>query len=103
MQTEELTKAEQNEIVLFNVMEELVRYTVNEKIGTMDMCTCEICRLNACAAALNSLPPRYVTTTRDNLLSYVPGEMLNYKTQVLVETTKALLQVKGHPPHDGIS
>lgn len=100
MLVEELTKGEQSDKVLFNVMEEMVRRVVDEKIGTMDMCDCEVCRLNACAIALNTLPPRYVTSQRGNLLAHVSGEMLNYKSQVLVETTKALLQVKAHPLHD---
>lgn len=100
MLVEELTKDSQDDKVLFNVMEEMVRRTVDEKIETMNMCKCEICRLNACALALNSLPPCYVTSRRGNLLAYVSGEMLNYKSQVLVETTKALLKVKEHPLHD---
>ena len=78
----------------------MVRRSVDEKIVTMDMCNCRICRLNACAIALNALPTLYVTSKRGNLLAQVSGEMLNYKTQVLVETTKALLIVKEHPLHD---
>ncbi len=100
MLVEELTKDAQDSKVLFNVMEEMVRRTVDEKIGSMDMCQCDICRLNACAIALNALPPCYVTSQRGNLLAHVSGEMLNYKSQVLVETTKALLKVKEHPLHE---
>ncbi|MGI5979579.1 MAG: late competence development ComFB family protein [Oscillospiraceae bacterium] len=100
MLVEELTKNSQNDKVLFNVMEELVRRAVDERIEAMDMCKCEICRLNACALALNALPPRYVTSKRGNMLAYVSGEMTHFKSQVLVETTKALLQVKEHPLHD---
>ncbi len=100
MLVDELTKGDQDERVLFNVMEEMVRRSVDETIGTLDMCDCEICRLNACAIALNTLPPHYVTSKRGNLLAQVSGEMLNYKTQVLVETTRALLNVKEHPLHD---
>ena len=100
MLVDELTKGKQDEDVLFNVMEEMVRRTVDDKIVTMDMCDCGICRLNACAIALNTLPTLYVTSKRGNLLAQVSGEMLNYKTQVLVETTKALLKVKEHPLHD---
>jgi len=100
MLIEELTKNSQEDKVLFNVMEEMVRRTVDEKIETMDMCKCEICRLNACAIALNALPACYVTSRRGNLLAYVSGEMLNFKSQVLVETTKALMMVKDHPLHN---
>ena len=64
------------------------------------MCTCEICKLNACAIALNNLTPRYVTTTRGKLLAKVPAEKINYQTQILVEVTKALMAVKVHPLHE---
>ena len=100
MLVNELTKGDQNEKVLFNVIEEMVRRFVDENIVKLDMCDCEICRLNACAIALNALPPHYVTSKRGNLLARVSGEMLNYKTQALVETTKALLKVKENPLHD---
>lgn len=96
----ELTKGDQNEKIMFNVMEEIVRRFVDEKIVTMDMCDCEICRMNACAIALNALPAHYVTSKRGNLLAQISEEMLSYRTQVLVETTKALLKVKEHPLHE---
>ena len=99
MLKEKLTKAEQNEMILVNVVEELVRNTVDEIIITMDMCTCDICKLNACAIALNSLSPHYVTTTKGKLLAKIPAEMINYHTQVLVESTKALMKVKAQPLH----
>ena len=96
---EEYTKEEQGELILANTIEEIVKYTVNEIIENMDMCTCKICRLNACAIALNKLPPHYVTTTTGALLAKIPTEMINYHIIVLVEVTKALMAVKEHPMH----
>ncbi len=84
---------------LVNLIEELVKITVNGTISQMDMCACEICRLNACAIALNNLMPHYVTTTKGKLLAKIPVEMINYRTKVLVEVTKALMIVKEHPLH----
>lgn len=55
MLNEDFTKDEQRELILTNIVEELVKLTVDSVIPTMDMCTCEICRLNACAIALNVL------------------------------------------------
>lgn len=99
MLKERLTLAAQNEMILVNVIEELVRQTIDQIISSMDMCTCDICKLNACAIALNSLSPHYVTTTKGQLLAKIPAEMLNYHTQVLVESTKALMKVKELPLH----
>lgn len=100
MLNEEYTKEEQSKIILANIIEEIVKYAVDDIIDSMDMCKCEICRLNACAIALNNLPPRYVTTSIGTLLAKIPTEMINYHTIVLVEVTKALMIVKEHPMHN---
>lgn len=99
MLSEDITKEEQGELVLANIVEELVKQTVGEVISKMDMCTCDICKLNACAIALNNIKPKYVTTTRGKLLAKIITEKMHYHTEVLVEVTKALLQVKEHPLH----
>jgi competence protein ComFB len=96
---EDYTKAEQSELLLVNIVEELVRQTVDYLISTMAMCDCNICRLNACAIALNALNPHYVTTTKGALLTRIPSEMKNYQAQILVEATKALMIVKENPLH----
>ena len=99
MLNEDYTKEEQGKIILVNTIEEIVKYTVDDIINSMDMCTCKTCRLNACAIALNNLIPHYVTTTIGTLLAKIPTEMINYHTIVLVEVTKALMIVKQHPMH----
>ncbi len=99
MLNENITKEDQSELILVNIVEELVKQTVNEVISKMDMCSCEICRLNACAIALNKLEPHYVTTTRGKLLAKIITEKMNYHTEVLVEVTKALMSVKENPLH----
>lgn len=97
---EDYTRSQQDELLLVNIIEELVGESVNEIIPTMDMCTCDICKLNACAIALNNLKPRYVTTTKGKLIAKMPAEIINYQTQMVVEVTKALIIVKAHPLHD---
>ena len=99
MLNEDYTKDEQKQLILTNIIEEMVKQTVNSIIPTMDMCTCEICRLNACAIALNALPAHYVTTTKGSLMARISIERKDYQIQVLVETTKALMMVKKHPLH----
>lgn len=99
MLNENYTKDEQGELILTNITEELVKQTVDSIISTMNMCDCEICKLNACAIALNALPPHYVTTTKGKIMAKISTEIRVYQIQVLVETTKALLIVKEHPLH----
>ncbi|MFB0921461.1 MAG: late competence development ComFB family protein [Oscillospiraceae bacterium] len=99
MFNENITKEEQSEMILANTTEELVRMTVDEVISKMDMCSCEICKLNACAIALNNLEPHYVTTTRGRLIAKIITLKMNHHTEVLVEVTKALLIVKKNPLH----
>ena len=99
MLNEDFTKDEQSELLLVNITEELVKETINSIIPTMNMCNCEICRLNACAIALNVLTPHYVTTTKGKLIAKIITEERANQIQVLVETTKALMIVKEHPLH----
>ena len=96
---ENITKEKQSEMILVNTTEELVKMTVDEVISKIDMCSCDICKLNACAIALNKLEPHYVTTTRGKLLAKIITEKMNYQMEVLVEVTKALLTVKKNPLH----
>ena len=86
-------------LILVNVLEELVRDRVDSYIKAMDMCKCEKCRLNACAIALNSLPAKYVTTTRGALMAQLAATNLEYQTSVQVQVLKALNVVKENPIH----
>ena len=99
MLNEDFTKDEQKELILTNIIEELVKQSVDSVLPTMDMCNCEICRLNACAIALNALTPHYVTTTKGGIMARISIEPRVQQIQVLVETTKALMMVKKHPLH----
>ncbi len=99
MDNDNFATDEKSELVLINIPEALVLQTVKQIILTMNMCTCEICKLNASAIALNALTPNYVITTKGKLQGKISTEMINYHIQVLVETTKALMIVKNHPPH----
>jgi len=48
----------------FNVVEIIVNQELDEVIRAEGGCTCDECRANALALALNSLPPRYVSDHR---------------------------------------
>ena len=87
------------QIVLVNVMEELVKQQVKESVKELGACECETCYLNACAVALNCLMPKYVTTKKGALLSKVTEMELENKTIILVAVTKAVMQVMKYPYH----
>ena len=47
---------------LRNLMEDAVAYAIVDLHKSCDFCSCEQCRLDILALALNQLPPRYVVT-----------------------------------------
>ena len=88
-----------NEFVLVNIVESVVRQKTRELIETMDMCVCDTCYLNACAIALNSLKQMYVTTQKGALLSKVSTISVGYQAVLTCEIIKALIIVKASPRH----
>lgn len=99
MLKEKLTQNAQDEFILANIVEKMTRRKVDELISGIDMCSCEKCRLNACAIALNSLPPHYVTTTKGALLAEIDSLEAGYRTNITIEVTKALMIVSRQPLH----
>ena len=95
----QLTKKSNEKPILINIVEYLVKKKVNELIKEIDMCKCDLCRLNACAIALNHLKPHYVTTSRGALLGELNDVTANYIANIVVEVTKSLVHVKNNPHH----
>lgn len=85
--------------VLRNLMEDSVLHAVSELIPTANICTCEQCRMDVTAIALNSLPPRYVVTNKG--ASYARADLLEMQkyVDVIGAVTKAINLVKEHPRH----
>jgi competence protein ComFB len=87
------------ELVLVNIMEEIVKHRVRESLEVMDACQCDTCYLNACALALNALNPKYVTTRKGALLSKITEMEIANSVKILFAVTKAVKQVKENPRH----
>lgn len=49
-------------MAIINVTQILAEEKIHEVIKLMECCTCEKCEDDVMALALNSLPPKYVTT-----------------------------------------
>ena len=88
-----------SEIILANIIEEIVKEKVKEMMDTIDMCHCKICYYNACAIALNSLTPYYVTTEKGSLFTKVATVNMQYQTDLTVIVMKAIMKVKDSPQH----
>ena len=85
--------------VLHNLIEDSVEQVINELVSDNFMCTCEQCRLDIAALALNGLPPRYVVTNKG--ASYARADLLEMQkyVDVIGAVTKAIKLVKDHPRH----
>jgi len=88
-----------NQIMLVNVIEEIVKKKVRQLMTEYDMCKCEKCYCDACALVLNSLKPQYVTTKKGMLLELLSGGEMQYLTDLTVRSLNALKLVKNYPRH----
>jgi len=85
---------------LVNFMEEAVRRVLEEMqqegpTGAGDLT--EMARMDVLAYALNRLPPKYVVTQKGHLYTRVNELQQQFRTDILVELTKAIAFVKAHP------
>ena len=88
-----------NEYVLVNIAEELVKKKVREMMPQYDMCQCEKCFLDVCALVLNQTKAHYFTTEKGKLLSLLETTDYQFKTDLVVLILKAFKSVKEHPQH----
>lgn len=85
--------------LLKNIMEDAVFQVIEELIAKKDVCSCEQCRLDIAAIALNNLPPRYVVTPKG--ASYGRADFLEIQkyVDIIGAVAKAIKLVKEHPRH----
>lgn len=88
-----------DELQLVNINEEFVKQKVNEFIKLFGACDCETCYFDACALALNSLKPSYVTTKKGAKISEIISMKLCNQTEIVVAAMKAVQQVMKKPHH----
>ncbi len=88
-------------MAVYNVMEELVNNKIQEMLPDTDCCTCEKCLDDARALALNKLSPKYVSTSRGEVLSRLNSEKeKQYTIDINIAVLSALEFVSNHPRHD---
>ncbi len=85
---------------IVNFMEETVRRSLDEMLmepNYRDLQLDEKAKLDVLAYALNHLPPKYVVTERGHLFTRVEEMRQQFRTDILVELSKAIEKVRSNP------
>ncbi len=87
---------EPKEPQLVNLMEGFVSSRIDEVMQKFNCCSCERCRRDILAMALNKLPPLYVLEDDLNLRDQKEKER---SADVAAALVKSVLAIKAHPNH----
>lgn len=82
-----------------NVMEDLIEEEFDGLKPSLDCCTCDDCRNDMIAYALNQLPPKYVATRKGEVYSKTFILRNQHRTDIMAALTKAAKVVKENPRH----
>ena len=85
---------------LKNYMEVIVAAIADRLIPEFGMCSCEKCRLDVIAHALNQLPPHYVVSEKGALLASADVLAMQKSTDVLSTVLISIRLVDASPRHD---
>lgn len=83
-----------------NYMEKLVFQEIDKIMEEVNMCTCEKCKYDVAAIALNLLPPKYVVSDKGQVFTKLSSVEEQFKVDVLSAITKAAMKVKQSPNHE---
>ena len=87
---------ESETIATINVMENLVLKNVDSVIQRFNVCSCDRCRRDICAYALNILPPRYAVVA----VSKIERAEAEIPNKLIMDALiKAAIQVRANPHH----
>lgn len=87
---------------LNNYMEEIVFDMLDDILRDMNVCTCDRCRVDVAAKALNDLPPQYVVTRKGEVFSKINNLRAQFEVDVISAITKAGILVKRNPNHEAV-
>ena len=86
---------------LNNILEDKIIYIVNNILkDRKDVCTCNKCKMDIAAIALNNLKPKYVVTEKGGLYSKLDTMNSQFDADLIKEVTKAIEIVKNKPQHE---
>ena len=82
-----------------NIMEAIVEEELAVMAPELECCTCEQCRNDMAAWALNQLPPKYVVTQAGSAISKADTMRIQHLTDVRTALVQAAQMVKENPRH----
>ncbi len=85
-------------IVPKNIVEEFIDSKLDEIIAQSDICTCDFCRADVWACALNNLAPKYAVSISGDVHSRFAMLSDQAKADVTAEIIKAV-QIVSKNPH----
>lgn len=87
-------------VFLKNMVEDFVWEFIKEAYKQYpDACQCEVCTHDVAALALNDLKPHYVVREEGEVYTKIALLESQYRADLSVAVTKAILQVKASPRH----
>lgn len=84
---------------VINYMEVWVEQNMETLLKEYKGCTCEMCKRDIFALALNNLPHYYVVTSKGTVLTKLQGIQQQFSTDIIIEVTKAIEKVGTNPNH----
>lgn len=85
--------------MLKNHVEDVVGWLLPEVLEEYEVCTCEKCKEDIKAIALNKLKPHYVVTKEGESYAKINDMSLQFKTDVMQALIQAVNIVKENPKH----
>ena len=82
-----------------NLMEDIVLQNLDTVMEAEGGCTCEACKADVVAYALNHLPPHYVATDRGRLMVKLKSYEIQARADVLSAVSEAAVMVAKRPRH----
>ncbi len=87
-------------VKMINKMEVMVEQAVNVELARRnEICSCERCKSDMIALALNMLPSRYVVTLLGEAVTNVDLESSQWKADIMMAVYRAIEIVRGRPRH----
>lgn len=89
------------EYILVNKMEQAVKDAVDQLFaqGKNPGCSCDHCKLDVVALALNSLPSKYVVTSIGNAVTNVALDSSQWQANLTMAVCNAIEIVRKKPRH----
>lgn len=82
-------------------MEDLVWQRLDEVMARhKNCCTCENCRYDVAALALNFLPPRYIVTSKGETYTRVRALEQQFNVDIVTAISHAIQIVSSKPHHE---